>query len=589
MSRKFGIMLIILSLLPLALYLIAQPNYQNVSTTYLSNDDKVILLNYAYDVIDNYFHASDSSVKIKKNIHNSDFSYDNVFITVICNGKLRACYGGTVPVGTENRIFRDVQDNVLRCMNDTRYGGVLTEKESLNVMVVFTFLYNRTVLASNDLQYIEQNIELGVHAIEVDNGGHTAFFKESVPISSNYDLEYTLERLCIKAGLDNDSWKDNETKIYKYDTLTFVGNRENTIVDLYRYNILVDVDTISNKMILDSISSGQNWFLKNVDSETHLLEYMYYPSEDTYASSTNHVRQLGSLWAITELDLFLRNNVSHDLIVDTLDYYLTFKNTTKDYAFLTIDNDSKLAYNAFMILILLNTPDYPNRDLLLHQFANGVLAMQNIDGSYETYITSDVNTGVDYYPGEAMLALMKLYQSTRDDRYIKSVEKAVPYYRSYWRNTKTTAFVPWQSQVYRLLYQETGDDELVKFVFEMNDWLIDNYQIQNDVYPDKIGGFPKDSPRNSASSYLEGINAAYAMAVAVHDQPHIEKYYHSLRIGARFILQTQFTTNNSFYLENPWRAIGGFKESLIQNTLRLDYTQHAVLALIQTYENNIFS
>jgi rhamnogalacturonyl hydrolase YesR len=214
--------------------------------------------------------------------------------------------------------------------------------------------------------------------------------------------------------------------------------------------------------------------------------------------------------------------------------------------------------------------------------------MQNDDGSYNTYFTRNTTSGQDYYPGEAMLALMKLYQSTGGDKYINSVEKAFPYYRSYWRNNKNTAFVPWHSQVYYLLYNETKDSELARFVFEINDWLIDNYQIQDDAYPDKTGGFPKQNPRNSASSYMEGINAAYSLAVAVNDQVHIDKYYNSIRIGARFILQMQFTDNNSFYLENSIRAVGGFKESLTTNDQRNDYTQHAVMALMKIYKNNIF-
>ncbi|HEO65338.1 MAG TPA: hypothetical protein ENI73_05625 [Spirochaetes bacterium] len=138
------------------------------------------------------------------------------------------------------------------------------------------------------------------------------------------------------------------------------------------------------------------------------------------------------------------------------------------------------------------------------------------------------------------------------------------------------------------MYQETKNPELPRFVFEMNDWLINKYQIRESQYPDQIGGFPKRNPRNSSASYLEGINDAYSLAQLIHDEKHIAKYKKTIAMGVRFILHTQFTKENSFYVKNPSRVIGGFHGSLTSNVQRNDYTQHALMALIKTYRNGIF-
>ena len=187
-----------------------------------------------------------------------------------------------------------------------------------------------------------------------------------------------------------------------------------------------------------------------------------------------------------------------------------------------------------------------------------------------------------------MLALMKLYQQTHEERYLASVQAAFPYYRAYWRGNQNTAFVPWHSQVYLLLYQEAEDPELAEFVFEMSDWLIDTYQITEREYIDILGGLKKGNPRNATSSYMEGINDAYQLAVLVNDKEHQKKYAESIRNGVRFILQMQYNQENIFYLENPERAIGGFRESLVSNDQRNDYTQHALMALMKTYDNELF-
>jgi len=183
---------------------------------------------------------------------------------------------------------------------------------------------------------------------------------------------------------------------------------------------------------------------------------------------------------------------------------------------------------------------------------------------------------------------MKLYKRTGDKRYLEPVKRAFPYYRTYWSKNKNTAFIPWHTQAYFFVYQETKNHEIAYFIFEMNDWLIDNHQIFYSPYPDEIGGFPKKGPRNSTGSYLEGINDAYTLAANLRDEMRTKKYQHSIRQGVRFLFQLQLTNRNMFYLKNPAKALGGFRQSLTNNQLRIDYTQHATLALLKAIQNDIF-
>jgi hypothetical protein len=345
---------------------------------------------------------------------------------------------------------------------------------------------------------------------------------------------------------------------------------------------------INKETIIESISLSQNWYANNINTETNLLEYIYYPSYDYSQTYNNHLRQLATLWVLTEMKLFLENNSTDLLINNTFNYYLGFKNNSNGHIYLTIDDNSVLACNAFMIMAILNIPDYPERDILMEQLADGILAMQNEDGSYNMYLNAGNNIGIDYYPGEAMLALMKLYQSTEDGRYLDSVKKAFPYYRSYWRNNKNSIFIPWQTQAYRLLYQETGNVESAGFVFEMNDWLIDNYQSIGSGSPENMGGFPRNNPDIFTSFYLEGINDAYSVAKSVNDSVRVNKYANSIKNGTSFILQLQLTKMERNYPKNPARAKGGFKYSFTIDEQRIDYTLHAVRSLIKTYENKIF-
>lgn len=548
----------------------------------VTHEDKVTLAEYSYSVLDNYFNESRTVMDISS-VDVGDFDYEKIFITYIHKGKLRCSQSGSNQ-DEKNRIFNDLLEANLECIEDDRFGGILSLEEYLDTEIVFNFLFNKQKLGLNDLDYLEGNLELGIHAIEIRNGNERAFFKESVPISKNYDTEYTLERLCKKAGFENTCYRYWDTEIYKYDTLTFKVDREYDVIDLYRYNQYVELQGISNDTVMESIQLGGQWFLNNLNEYTGLLEYMYLPSVDEYSSDNNHVRQIASLWAMSELKHFLHTDAYDRVLHDSIDHYLAFK--TEDN-YLMIEEEAKLAYNAFLIMALIGT-DYPDKEALLSGLSEAILSQQNADGSYDTYFASDRDTGIDFYPGEAMLALMKMYTFSGDERYLDSVRKAFPFYRDYWRDNVNTAFIPWHSQVYLLLYEDVEDPELAEFVFEMNDWLIDEHQISESEYKDTVGGFTKEYPRYSTSSYMESINDAYQLAVLVDDDIHQEKYAESIKNGVRFVLQTQYHDQNTFYLENPKSAIGGFTKSHVSNEQRNDYTQHAVLALIKTYKNSIF-
>lgn len=550
-----------------------------------SIDDKQLLVKYAYSVMDAHFLPNKKLVR--QPIFFRAPSYDELYITFINKGKLRCSQRNLLrEYGKGKKIFSDIFQAVVRCIGDTRYGGVLKKDEVGDIEIVFDILFNKQQVVGG-IEDLKKQIELGIHALEITNGKKQAFFKSSVPISRDYGtLVKTLEKLCIKAILAPDCFTDKQTKIYRYDSITFKGDGNKQIFDLYRYNILIS--DVTNEKIKKSISLSRDWFLHRVNPQTKQLEYLYNAAQNSFSTDNNHVRQLGSIWSLTILQSFLQDKSLDQIIHSNLSYYMQYKKTRSGYSFLLINNESALSYNAFVILTLLNMPKYPQRDILLTQFADGIVSLQNPNGSFSNFFLSNRNDKQDYYPGEAMLALMKMYEATKDVRYLDAVTKAFPYYQDYWRNNKTTAFVSWQTQADFLLYIARKDSDVAKFIFEMNDWLIDNYQIQQSQYSDLIGGFPKNEPKNATATYLEGINDAYLLALRIDDVYHIKKYSDAIRKGTRFVLQTQYTFDNGFYLENKNQAIGGFRLSLTSSEQRIDYTQHAVMALIKTYNNNLF-
>ncbi|MFA7681738.1 MAG: hypothetical protein WCX61_01785, partial [Candidatus Peribacteraceae bacterium] len=292
---------------------------------------------------------------------------------------------------------------------------------------------------------------------------------------------------------------------------------------------MLSVEDIDEALLHERLLLAGDWFRSMAKETTGLLEYEYRPDKEQYSSKNNHVRQLATVWSMTALGAVLEDATLLNIANNVLENYLQHMSVCEeDYCFLNIDGDAKLAYNAFALLTLGGLPDFPDRSLWQERLARGILRQQQPDGSYGTYFRSQRATGQDYYPGEAMLALMVLYKETGTIAYRTSVELAFPYYREYWRANRNTAFIPWHTQAYALLFESTGDPQLAAFLFEMNDWLIANYQITQSKDIATIGAFVRGDPRNVTSVYAESINEALRMALLIGDTQHAEMYRESI-------------------------------------------------------------
>ena len=325
-----------------------------------------------------------------------------------------------------------------------------------------------------------------------------------------------------------------------------------------------------------SLTLGGEWFLRNQNND--FLYYEYNLLEGEHKDTIHTVREMGALWSLTKLAHFF-DDVRYSSLarkgVDFFENYFKY-NDEGDFYYVEAEGEVKLAYSAFMILTFLEM-EHPQKDFYLEKFARGILLHQQSDGSLQTFFFSDRTDNVDYYPGEALLALMELYGYTGDQRYLDAVKKAFPYYVDYWRISRSKAFIPWHTQAYYLLYQETKDPLVADFVFEMNDYLLDNCQ-KEDFY------------RFATNSvYLEGLNSAYLLARELHNEARMICYSDAIRKASSILLtlQVSYPYGDPTQEHVSQEVLGGFKGK--DSMLRVDRNQHAVMALMGSYEAEIFN
>jgi len=553
----------------------------------LGYSDKKEFIKFAYAALDRKFGRPAEFPEIK-----NAGNYDHLFATLTKDGETRCCMRGKADRKSKNFGMEDIVSAVERCLEDARFGGPTAESEIDGVEMELTYLFNKK--KESNRESLEKNMEIGIHGLEIKSSSGGAIFKESVPIDKQYSFDKTLERLCKKAGLDKLCSFSKSVRFYIYDAVSFGGDRAGNVAEYYRYNTVLNANEVNSVLISERLKLAENWFLNNVNEATGILEYEYYPHSDAYSEKIgSNLRIVAALWAMSSLKNHLGDDSSLTaLIYRMTDYYLSLSECegmgeSKSCYIKKIDS-GKIALNAFLILSLMENDRYPDSIAIMESLAEGILRQQREDGSFKSHFGSDKAGGEKYYPGEAMLALASLYREIPDARYLEAVKKAFPYYRDYWRNNKNTAMVPWHTRADRILFEETGDRQYADFIFEMTDWIIDRYQVKESPYFDEIGGMPKGDPDFTTYVYMEGVTDAYAVALKAGDMARAAKYRDSVREGIRFTLQGQFTPENSFFVKNKKRVVGGFRKSLTSTDIRIDYLQHAIFALLKALETGVF-
>lgn len=201
-------------------------------------------------------------------------------------------------------------------------------------------------------------------------------------------------------------------------------------------------EIVKNRYI-EAMELGAKWFLNNQNED--FIYYQYYPYKNEHPNKHHRLRESGALWSIARAGNYFNDQELKDFSKKGFSYFENYfvYDEENDFIYINIvPSEIKLGYNAFAILTLLEI-DHPNKDYLLEKLANGIIYQQQENGELKTFFFSDRATGIDYYPGEALLALMSMYEYTGDEKYLETVEKAFPFYVEYWKVNPNTAFTPW--------------------------------------------------------------------------------------------------------------------------------------------------
>ncbi|TVP83427.1 MAG: hypothetical protein EA344_09330, partial [Alkalicoccus sp.] len=343
-----------------------------------------------------------------------------------------------------------------------------------------------------------------------------------------------------------------------------------------------------------------HYFMHSVNKEGRFL-YSYEPATGTAAGGYNILRHAGTLYAMLETyECFPEEKLLTEA-KRALRYLLSkvVPLSEKDGSIQVLaDQDIvKLGGNGLAVVALAKYTDVTGDEQymsLMRGMAEWMLHIQDEKGNFavhkQKFSTGEISPFVSwYYPGEAMLALTRLYEVDPQERWLNACEKQAEYLihtRDKKETKETIEHDHWLLYALTDLHEERGREEYLNHALFIARAIVDSQRKKREgLDPEWTGSYEmKGIPRSTpVACRSEGLGAACRLALRNGLNEEAETFFEAMKKGILFQLQMQLRPESVMYYDYKDLCLGALHESLTSYELRNDYTQHNVSSFISCY------
>jgi hypothetical protein len=456
-------------------------------------------------------------------------------------------------------------------------------------------------LPPEDWNMYLDNIHRGIYGMELQHEGRTYRYGPTGIIANNRSFASYIDAFQERRGL-GDAAIGRDVTVRRFQAEQFLVRLEPEleVVRMFRGNQLVLPSEVTRANVEALAERMGDWMVRNVD-DSGRMTYKYWPSSGEYSTSNNMIRQWMATIALTRIARERNDAELFALAEKNIRFNLNnFYREENGLGLIEHDDTVKLGAVALAALAIV---EHPNRAAFAEEEAalrRTVHYLWREDGSFRTfYKPADRNDNQNFYPGEALLLWANLYRQSDNAELRHRFAKSYEYYGKWHLENRNPAFVPWHTQAYYMMWQETQVPALKDWIFAMNDWLLGMQPTASAQYPDTDGRFydperPQFGPPHASStgSYLEGLVDAFALARQVGDTAREEAYRLAIVRGLRNALQLEFADDvDMYYISRRARVRGALRTTVYDNEIRVDNVQHMLMAVqkvLATFDDKDF-
>ncbi len=453
------------------------------------------------------------------------------------------------------------------------------------------------------------NLPRSLFGLAFEPGVGAAFLPGELVAQTLVDSSQQLRLKKIAARLDTVSQAEalgraavsRALDVYRFATSSYFSDGTE-IVPLYRGHRRFE--ELTPELLLEAARRGGEYLTRAVGADGRFV-YSYRPKTDEQRDKYNILRHAGTIYSMIELYEVTGDKRLLAAAERAIAYIgRTVKPCPGDAeidagALCVVEKGFvKLGGNALAIIALVKHAEVTGSGAhlpLIERLGLWILATQSEAGEFVAHKVHQATGKLDdhvsqYYPGEALLALLRgsqlrntLHNSTMGgDRWLDAAARGAR-----WLIEVRDRRVPdarlnhdhWLLYALNELHRRQPEP-LYRAHAERTTGAILRLQNRRPPYPDWHGSYyhpPRSTPTATRS---EGLAAAYLLQRDFGEKGEAAPLLEGLELGVRFQLGTQFGPESVLYLPDPRQPLGGFRRSLNNYEIRIDYVQHNISALL---------
>ena len=141
-----------------------------------------------------------------------------VFVTLLLDNQLRGCIGYPEPIKPLGEAT--IESARHAAFQDPRFLA-LQKKELDKITIEVSVLTLPELIKVKDPKEYPDKIELGKDGLIMEISPFKGLLLPQVPIEQKWTKQEFLDRTCVKAGLLENTWKEGNIKLYKFQSQIF--------------------------------------------------------------------------------------------------------------------------------------------------------------------------------------------------------------------------------------------------------------------------------------------------------------------------------------------------------------------------------
>ncbi|NMO93245.1 hypothetical protein [Actinomycetospora sp. TBRC 11914] len=204
------------------------------------------------------------------------------------------------------------------------------------------------------------------------------------------------------------------------------------------------------------------------------------------------------------------------------------------------------------------------------------------DGSVREPGVVPTRSEPDYMPGAVVLALARYHRAGRLGVDVDA-DQVLAFHRRRFRCLRPWSLASWQAQGWAEWHRSgaPGAHAAPEFVFELADWMVDRQLRVDGSYLVDLGS---RAPTVLTGFVAEGVGAAWRLAEDLGESARARCYADSHRAAMGFLDRLLVRREDTFWMAEPERALGGVRAALAMAEVRIDYPAHTLGALLHAVQ-----